>query len=109
MRLHLVSYLINLTGLRQTDRGSKVLDESNRLFHKFMEQVENIFKNLPNSLKLRLFYENDLQILMDTSEDVRIAAIDHNLKPRPKHFGQLYMLPSDYSLIASSLFSYCHF
>jgi hypothetical protein len=33
-----------------------------------MEQVENIFKNLPKSMKWRSFYENDLQILMDTSE-----------------------------------------
>ena len=44
-----------------------------------MEQVENIFKKLPKSLKWRSFYENDLQILMDTSEEVRIAAIDHDL------------------------------
>ena len=61
--------LAKLDSVRSSrDRGSKVADESNMLFHKFMEQVENIFKNLPKSLKWRSFYENDLQILMDTYE-----------------------------------------
>ncbi|MGD9158549.1 MAG: ParB/RepB/Spo0J family partition protein [Desulfobacteraceae bacterium] len=78
--LRLKNLLAKLDSIRSSrDRGSKVSDESNLLFHKFMEQVENIFKKLPKSLKWRSFYENDLQILMDTSEEVLMAAIDHNL------------------------------
>ena len=64
---------------RSRIRESDISQESIYLSHKFMGQVENIFKNLPKSLKWRSFYENDLQILMDTSEEVRIAAIDRNL------------------------------
>jgi len=64
---------------RSEDRGSSISEESSVLSHKFMGQVENIFKNLPKSLKWRSFYENDLQILMDTSDEVMTAAIDHNL------------------------------
>jgi hypothetical protein len=45
-----------------------LLSPKNMLFHKFMEQVENIFNNLPKPLKWQSFYENDLPILMDTSE-----------------------------------------
>ncbi|MBN1907219.1 MAG: hypothetical protein JW927_19220 [Deltaproteobacteria bacterium] len=44
-----------------------------------MGQVENIFNNLPKPLKWRSFYENDLPVLLDTSEDVLVTAIDHNL------------------------------
>ena len=52
------------------DRGAKVSYESNRLFHNFMEQVKNIFKNLPKPLKWRSFFEIDLPILMDASEKI---------------------------------------
>ena len=52
------------------DRGAKVSYESNRLSHKFMGQVENIFKSLPKTLKWLSFYEIDLPILMDTSEEI---------------------------------------
>ena len=65
----LKNLLSKLDSIRSSrDRGSKVADESNMLFHKFMEQVNKIFNNLPKSLKWRSFYENDLQILMDTYE-----------------------------------------
>ena len=33
------------------DRGSMVSKEADDLFHKFMEQVETIFKNIPNPLQ----------------------------------------------------------
>ncbi|NLD38396.1 MAG: ParB N-terminal domain-containing protein [Desulfatiglans sp.] len=54
-------------------------EKLNHLFHKFMRQVGNIFNNLPKPLKWRSFYENDLPVLLDTSEDVLVTAIDHNL------------------------------
>jgi hypothetical protein len=41
---------------RSSDRGSNISEELNHLSHKFMGQVENIFKNLPKSLKWRSFY-----------------------------------------------------
>jgi hypothetical protein len=42
------------------DRGSMVSRELDDLFHKFMEQVESIFKNLPKPLRWRSFLNNDL-------------------------------------------------
>jgi ParB family chromosome partitioning protein len=78
--LRVKNLLAKLDSIRRSRiRESDISQESIDLSHKFMGQVENIFKNLPKSLKWRSFYENDLQILMDTSEEVRIAAIDHNL------------------------------
>ena len=38
-----------------------------------MGRVENIFNNPPKPLKLRLYYWNNVKILMDTSEEARIA------------------------------------
>lgn len=64
---------------RSRIRGSDISKELIHLSHKFMGQVEKVFSNLPNPLKWRSFYENDLSILMDTSEDVQIAAMEHNL------------------------------
>ena len=76
----LKNLLARLDSIRRSkNRGSSISEESSDLSHKFMGQVENIFKKLPKSLKWRSFYENDLQILMDTSEEVLTAAIDHNL------------------------------
>ena len=64
---------------RNEERNYTSGDITKHTSHKFMGRVENIFKNLPKSLKWRSFYGNDLQILMDTSEEVLMAAIDHNL------------------------------
>ncbi len=76
----LKNLLARLDSIRRSkNRGSSISEESSDLSHKFMGQVENIFKNLPKSLKWRSFYENDLQILLDTSDEVLTAAIDHNL------------------------------
>jgi len=67
--LRLKNLLSKLDSIRRSeDRGSSISEESNDLSHKFMGQVEKIFKNLPKSLKWRSFYENDLQILLDTYE-----------------------------------------
>ncbi|MBN1907401.1 MAG: ParB/RepB/Spo0J family partition protein, partial [Deltaproteobacteria bacterium] len=77
--LRVKNLLSKLDSIRSSmERGSK-LSDANMLFHKFMEQVENIFNNLPKPLKWRSFYENDLSVLLDTSEDVLVTAIDHNL------------------------------
>jgi hypothetical protein len=43
-----------------------------------MEQVENVFNKLHKLLKCQLIYENNLRILMDTSEDVLMVATENN-------------------------------
>jgi len=60
-------------------RGSKVSKEAEGLLHKFMQQVEKIFKNLPKSLEWRSFYNNDLPVLMDICEEVRKVSIQKGL------------------------------
>ncbi len=44
-----------------------------------MEQLERIFKNFPKSLEWRPFYNNDLPILMDISEEVQKVSIQNGL------------------------------
>ncbi len=61
------------------DRGSKVSSQSRKLFHKFMEQVDEIFNNLPKPLEWRSFYTNDLPLLLSTCKEVQDASIQHNL------------------------------
>ena len=61
------------------DRGSMVSMEVDDLFHKFMEQVESIFKNLPKPLKWRSFLNNDLILLSDIPLKVQEASVKHNL------------------------------
>jgi len=56
------------------DRGSMVSKELDDLFHKFMEQVESIFKNLPKPLRRRSFLNNDLIFLTDIPLKVQTAS-----------------------------------
>ena len=53
------------------ERGYSVSNHSMQLFHKFVEQLEKIFKNLPKPLEWRYFYLRDLPILLDINEEVR--------------------------------------
>jgi len=61
------------------DRGSMVSKEADDLFHKFMEQVELIFKNLPNPLQWRSFLNNDLILLTEIPSNVQKASVKHGL------------------------------
>ncbi|WP_299984045.1 ParB/RepB/Spo0J family partition protein [Desulfobacula sp.] len=61
------------------DRGSMVSKEADDLFHKFMEQVELIFKNLPKPLQWRSFLNNDLTLLTDIPSIVQTASVKHGL------------------------------
>jgi len=61
------------------DRGSMVSKEADDLFHKFMEQVELIFKNLPKPLQWRSFLNNDLILLTDIPLKVQKASVKHDL------------------------------
>ena len=60
-------------------RGSRVSKKADRLLHKFMQQVEQIFTKLPKSLEWRSFYNNDLPILMDICQEVREISIQGGL------------------------------
>jgi hypothetical protein len=61
------------------ERGSTVFNHSKQLFHKFMEQLEKIFKNLPKSLEWGSFYENDLPLVIDYCKDVQEASMQNGL------------------------------
>jgi hypothetical protein len=61
-----VKLLSKLDSIRVSkDRGSMVSKEADDLFHKFMEQVEIVFKNLPKPLKWQSFLMHDLILLTD--------------------------------------------
>ena len=61
------------------DRGSLVSKKADDLFHKFMEQVESTFNNLPKPLKWRSFLNNDLVLLTDIPSKVQKASVKHKL------------------------------
>jgi len=61
------------------ERGSKVINHSEQLFHTFVEHLEKIFKTLPKRLEWRSFYNHDLPILMEISEEVREASNQNGL------------------------------
>ncbi|MBC8441757.1 MAG: ParB/RepB/Spo0J family partition protein [Deltaproteobacteria bacterium] len=75
-----VKLLSKLDSIRVSkDRGSMVSKEADDLFHKFMEQVELIFKNLPKPLQWRSFLNNDLILLTDIPSIVQTASVKHGL------------------------------
>ena len=60
-------------------RGSKVSSEGEALLHKFMQQVEKIFKTLPKPSKWHSFYNNELPLVIDFSKEVQEASIHNGL------------------------------
>ena len=60
-------------------RGSKVSKEADSLLHKFMQQVEKIFQNLPKSLEWRSFYVNDFSLVIDFCKEVQEASMQNGL------------------------------
>ena len=61
------------------ERGASVSSKSKVLFHKFVEHLGKVFKNLPKPLEWRSFYNNDLPLLMDIYEEVRKISIQKAL------------------------------
>ena len=49
-------------------RGSAVSDTAGKLSHKFVGQVEQIFKRLAKPLEWRSFYVHDLNLLVETDQ-----------------------------------------
>lgn len=48
-------------------------------FHKYVEPVESILKNLPKPLKWQSFLVHDLILLTDIPLNVRKASVKHDL------------------------------
>ena len=49
------------------------------LLRKFAQQVEKVFKKLPKSLEWQPFYTNDLNLIVDTSQEVRKVSVQRRL------------------------------
>jgi len=64
---------------RSKEWGSVVLDAEKDLSHKFMGQVEFIFKNLPKPLKWQSFLMHDLILLTDIPLKVQKASVKHDM------------------------------
>ena len=61
------------------NRGSQVSQKSELLLNKFIQQVEEVFQNLPKPLEWRSFYNNDLNLIVDICIEVQEASIQHGL------------------------------
>jgi len=64
------------------ERGSKASKKADLLLHKFVKQVEKIFKILPKPLEWRSFFNHDLPLLIDFCEEVKEVSIQHRPWPR---------------------------
>jgi len=61
------------------DRGSQVSQEGKLLLDTFVQQLEEVFKKLPKPLEWRSFYRHDLNLIVDTAQEVRKVSIQHKL------------------------------
>jgi hypothetical protein len=61
------------------DRGSLVSKVADDQFHKYVELVESIFKNLPKPLKWRSFLTHDMILLTDIPLKVQKASVKLDL------------------------------
>jgi len=61
------------------DRQSKVSEKSQLLLHKFVQQLEKIFKNLPKRLEWKSFYVNDFPLVREICEDIRKISLENQL------------------------------
>jgi hypothetical protein len=64
---------------RCEDRGSEVNSKAQHLSHKFMGQIDSVFRNLPRPTDWRSFYNNDLSLVTDLDPAVREWAIENKL------------------------------
>ena len=61
------------------NRGSQVSQEGQSLLDRFIQQLEKAVKKLPKPLEWRSFYKNDLNLLVETPQEVRDLAIQQKL------------------------------
>jgi hypothetical protein len=75
-----VKLLSKLDSIRVSkDKGSLFSKATDGRFHKYVEPVELIFKNLPKPLRWRSFLNNDLILLTDIPSKVQKASIKPDL------------------------------
>ena len=80
------------------DRGSLVSKVADDQFHKYVELVESIFKNLPKPLKWRSFLTHDLILLTDIPSIVQTASVKHDLnKAQTKELARLDTTQREFS------------
>ena len=78
------------------ERGSQVSQEGQSLLDKFIQQLEKAFKKLPKPLEWRSFYKNDLNLLVETPQEVRDLAIQQKLnKSQIRALGKLKTASGD--------------
>ena len=61
------------------DRQSKVSEKSQLLLHKFVQQLEQIFKKLPKRLEWKSFYVHDFPLVREICEDIRKISLENQL------------------------------
>jgi ParB/RepB/Spo0J family partition protein len=61
------------------DRQSKVSEKSQLLLHKFLQQLEKIFKKLPKRLEWKSFYVHDFPLVREICEDIRKISLENQL------------------------------
>ena len=61
------------------DRQSKVSEKSQLLLHKFVQQLEKIFKKLPKRLEWKSFYVHDFPLVREICEDIRKISLENKL------------------------------
>jgi len=59
--------------------GSLISKATDGRFHKYVEPVESIFKNIPKQLKWQSFLVHDLLFLTDIPSKVQKASVKHEL------------------------------
>ena len=57
--------------------GSLISKATDDRFHKYVEPVESIFKNLPKQLKWQSFLVHDLLLLNDIPSKAKKVSVNH--------------------------------
>ncbi|MBF0453118.1 MAG: ParB/RepB/Spo0J family partition protein, partial [Candidatus Magnetomorum sp.] len=61
------------------NKNATISDHRMQQVHKFMNPVQQIFKNLPKRLEWKNFYINDLPLILEICEDIRQISLENQL------------------------------
>ena len=79
------------------ERGSNVSARPKALFYKFVEQVEQIFRDLPKPLEWLSFYLHNLNLIVESDQKVRHVSIKNKLsKSQTSALGKLKKVSKDH-------------
>jgi len=84
------------------DRQSKVSESGQQLLHKFVQQLEIIFKKLPKRLEWKSFYVHDFPLVREICEDIRKISLENQLNK-----SQIKAISEIKKKIPGSLSTYC--